>query len=91
MREASRIILDGFELSTDVEVVQYPERFMDADRGARMWNTVQRLLPDEASENESFPESLAVTCLESAPPCDHSSVAAPDSSVGPSVLDLETL
>jgi hypothetical protein len=29
MREASSIVLDGFELGTDVKVVRYPDRYMD--------------------------------------------------------------
>jgi DNA polymerase-1 len=37
MCEASRIVLDGFELRTDVMRVRYPDRFHDP-RGARMWN-----------------------------------------------------
>jgi len=37
MQEASRIVLDGFELGSDVKVVRYPERYMDK-RGEVMWN-----------------------------------------------------
>jgi DNA polymerase I len=33
MAEASRIILDGFELRTDAAIVRYPDRYMD-ERGA---------------------------------------------------------
>lgn len=43
MAEASRIVLDGFELRTDVDVVSYPDRYMD-DRGAVMWARVQDLI-----------------------------------------------
>jgi len=43
MNEASRAVLDGFELRTDVRVVKYPDRFMD-DRGAVMWQRVMQLL-----------------------------------------------
>jgi hypothetical protein len=43
MNEASRGVLDGFELRTDVRVVKYPDRFMD-DRGAVMWQRVMQLL-----------------------------------------------
>ena len=32
MREASNVILNGFELETDVKVVTYPNRYMDEDR-----------------------------------------------------------
>jgi DNA polymerase-1 len=43
MAETSAIILDGFELRTDVDVVLYPERYMDP-RGQKMWDTVMGLL-----------------------------------------------
>lgn len=39
MREASRIVLDGFELGSDVKIVKYPERYID-ERGLLMWKTV---------------------------------------------------
>jgi hypothetical protein len=43
MQEASRIVLDGFELGSDVKEVRYPERYMDK-RGVVMWNKVMHLL-----------------------------------------------
>ena len=43
MQEASRIVLDGFELGSDVKEVRYPERYMDK-RGAVMWNKVMHLV-----------------------------------------------
>ena len=43
MAEASRIVLNGFELRTDVHVVRYPDRYMDP-RGAVMWACVQDLI-----------------------------------------------
>jgi hypothetical protein len=43
MAEASRAVLSGFELRSDAEVVQYPERYSDP-RGERMWNVVTGLL-----------------------------------------------
>lgn len=43
MAEASRIVLDGFELSTDAEIVRWPERYMDEKRGRQMWDRVHRL------------------------------------------------
>ncbi len=39
MKEASRIVLDGFELNTDQEILCYPNRYMDK-RGIKMWDTV---------------------------------------------------
>ena len=43
MQEASRIVLDGFELGSDVKEVRYPDRYMDK-RGVVMWNKVMSLL-----------------------------------------------
>jgi DNA polymerase I len=43
MREASRIVLGGFELGTDAKVIRYPERYMD-ERGATMWERVMTLI-----------------------------------------------
>ncbi len=43
MREASRIVLNGFELSSDAKIVRYPDRYMD-ERGTQMWNTVMALI-----------------------------------------------
>jgi hypothetical protein len=43
MAEASRIILDGFELGTDVSTVRYPDRYSDK-RGTKMWNEVTSLI-----------------------------------------------
>jgi DNA polymerase I len=43
MSEASRVVLDGFELETDVKIVRYPDRYADI-RGQRMWDTVTKLV-----------------------------------------------
>ncbi len=42
MGEASRLVLDGFELEVDVKRFDHPEPFLDG-RGARMYSTVLRL------------------------------------------------
>jgi DNA polymerase I len=42
MAEASKIVLGGFEIGTDVEIVRYPDRYID-EAGADFWNTVTRL------------------------------------------------
>jgi DNA polymerase I-like protein with 3'-5' exonuclease and polymerase domains len=47
MQEASRIVLDGFALGSDVKEVRYPERYMDK-RGVVMWNKVIHLLGQPA-------------------------------------------
>jgi hypothetical protein len=43
MAEASRIVLDGFEIRTEAKTTRYPERFVDP-RGKQMWDTVQQLI-----------------------------------------------
>jgi DNA polymerase-1 len=42
MREASSIVLGGFELGTDADLIKYPNRFSD-ERGAVMWERVMTL------------------------------------------------
>ena len=42
MAKASQLVLDGFELDTDVKRFAHPSRYED-ERGARMWETVIRL------------------------------------------------
>lgn len=49
MREASRAVLSGFELSSDVKVVRYPDRYMD-ERGLTMWNTIMALIEEPKHE-----------------------------------------
>jgi hypothetical protein len=51
MAEASRVVLDGFELRIDCsdqgnfpQIIRYPNRFMDK-RGKEMWDTVMKHLP----------------------------------------------
>jgi hypothetical protein len=43
MRDASRVVLRGYELGTDVQVVRAGEHFFD-ERGLKMWTTVTELL-----------------------------------------------
>ena len=43
MNRASGIVLDGFILRTDVQVVRYPERYMDP-RGEKMWNLIWEIV-----------------------------------------------
>jgi len=43
MAEASRVVLDGFEIRTDVHVTKYPDRFVD-ERGVIMWRRTMELL-----------------------------------------------
>lgn len=43
MKEAARIVLDGFPIGTDVKIVRYPDRYLDK-RGTIMWGRVLRLV-----------------------------------------------
>jgi len=43
MREASKMVLSGFELDSEAEVVAFPNRYMDKERGKGFWNTVMEL------------------------------------------------
>jgi DNA polymerase I len=54
MREASRVVLDGFELGTDAEIVRHPDRYADP-RGAVMWDRVMNLICRQqcGAENEA--------------------------------------
>jgi len=45
MREASSIVLGGFELETDAEIVSYPNRYSD-ERGTDMWGSVLAILAE---------------------------------------------
>ncbi|MDB4409323.1 DNA polymerase [Gammaproteobacteria bacterium] len=45
MAEASRVVLSGFELRTDADVIRYPDRYEDG-RGQVMWRTVADILSD---------------------------------------------
>jgi hypothetical protein len=43
MREASSVVLDGFELETDAKLVVHPDRYEDS-RGRQMWSRVMKLI-----------------------------------------------
>lgn len=43
MAEASRVVLNGFELRTEIEIVRWPNRYED-DRGIETWTRIMRLL-----------------------------------------------
>ncbi len=45
MAEASRVVLGGFELATDADVVAWPERYRDP-RGARLWEVITELIAE---------------------------------------------
>jgi DNA polymerase-1 len=49
MREASRIVLDSFELGTDAKIVRYPDSYMD-ERGVIMWDRVMKLIDEQVTK-----------------------------------------
>jgi DNA polymerase I len=49
MVEASRVILNGFELRSDAKIVVSPDRYMDP-RGEKMWQTIIGIVADIESE-----------------------------------------
>jgi hypothetical protein len=50
--KASRVVLDGFELRTDVNAVRYPDRYRNP-RGKVMWDRVMKLVAKrEAAKHE---------------------------------------
>ncbi len=50
MAEASAIILGGFKLKTDADVVRHPDRYMD-EGGQSMWDRVTRILAERGVKN----------------------------------------
>jgi DNA polymerase I len=42
MAEASKVVLDGLEVDTDVEIIRWPDRYADP-RGAVMWDRITQL------------------------------------------------
>lgn len=48
MAEASRIVLDGFQLTTEVKVVRAPHRWSDL-RGSAVWQAVEQALEEETT------------------------------------------
>jgi DNA polymerase-1 len=56
MREASEVILPGFSLRTDADIVRWPDRYRD-ERGAAMWATVCEILDELDAESNYNPGS----------------------------------
>ena len=49
MREASELVLPGFPLRTDANIVRYPDRYSDP-RGTRMWDAVRKIVAEMTPE-----------------------------------------
>jgi hypothetical protein len=54
MARASKIILNGFEIRTDVSRTLYPDRYSDP-RGVRMWNVAMELIAKRAGAGAAVP------------------------------------
>jgi DNA polymerase family A len=50
MAEASRAVLDGFEIRTNAELIKHPDRLQD-ERGRVMWDKVNRLVANCQKRN----------------------------------------
>jgi DNA polymerase I len=59
MGEASRVVLEGYELETDVKVVRYPDRYMDP-RGEVMWRRVMQLIGGRGDRGDRGDQSLTI-------------------------------
>lgn len=64
MQEASRLVLNGFELGSDVKEVRYPDRYMDK-RGVVMWNKVMSLITKPELEEPAVPHRTHPTSTTS--------------------------
>lgn len=53
MARASKLVLGGFEIRVGVEIVKYPDRYMDEGRGRVMWETVMGLMAELDAAGEA--------------------------------------
>lgn len=58
MAEASRVVLDGFELRSDAKVVTHPDRYAD-ERGEKMWQTATEILRELIAERKEEMQQAA--------------------------------
>ncbi|MBA3672728.1 MAG: DNA polymerase I [Gemmatimonadaceae bacterium] len=66
MAMASEIVLDGFQLRSDVKVVRYPDRYVDP-RGERMWTTVLNIVRETDPSSAEVATPAAVCTGATAP------------------------
>ena len=64
MRDASRIVLGGLELRSDVKIIHSPNRYMD-ERGVKMWTTVMALIDEISADNNQMAH---ICCAKTAHP-----------------------
>ena len=58
MGRASAIVLDGFQLRSDADVIRYPDRYVD-ERGAHMWDIMQSILTKLQIDAPTTPNGIA--------------------------------
>ena len=58
MDEASRIVLSGFTLASDAQILRYPERFLD-EQSQPFWETVMEIM--QSVKNQKM-KILTPTC-----------------------------
>ena len=66
MAEASRIVLNGFELRSDVKVVAYPDRYQD-ERGQKMWDMVWEIIRELEAEQPAHGRTCDLTAGDPLP------------------------
>jgi hypothetical protein len=65
MQRASELVLPGFPLRTEAEVVLHPDRYMDA-RGRAMWDLVFGLL-DREKVTVALTQQIVARMLHTSP------------------------
>jgi DNA polymerase-1 len=70
MTEAGRIVLDGFPVRTDAEVVRSPDRYSDK-RGVEMWRMVQEILAATRTPTSPYPDTHVLLPGHPRPPTGH--------------------
>jgi DNA polymerase I len=75
MREASEVILRGFSLRTEADIVRWPHRYVD-ERGVSMWRTVTSIL----SEMESSSPLKTAAYPGTQPPTSPATICCPGQS-----------
>ena len=63
MVEASRVVLGGFELRSDAEIVTHPGRYSDP-RGERMWGVVTGIMDGLVGEKVHHSGAPRCTTLD---------------------------
>jgi hypothetical protein len=87
MREASAIVLNGFEIRVDAKIVRWPDRYLD-ERGRTMWETVCRLLTESESAETDPLQNKAGTRRKMKHPAPYLIPSSPDRDIDSTPLPL---